>query len=120
MDQRFTNIPLLDERRIEHLLNKGTPDFIAEIVALFDERSQELLQKLNTSLADNSLSEMKKDLHSLKGISLTMGANLLGEICRQIDVFLNEGNLESGRDLIGLLPDITVRSIAAIRLRTNS
>lgn len=118
MKHQVFEAPLLDERRIEHLLkNSEGNNFSAEITNMFAVRSKELLLGLNYEGIRSNPAECKKKLHSLKGISLTMGANRMAEICVLLDKLISEGELVQASELVMGLEKTVSESLDAIRIK---
>lgn len=89
---------MLNEERIAELKDEVGADDFEEIVTLFCEEVEEMLDELSTT----SPTQMADKLHFLKGSALNIGLDAVGEMCRNA-----ENRLKTNRDAA---PDI-----AAIR-----
>jgi CheY-like chemotaxis protein/HPt (histidine-containing phosphotransfer) domain-containing protein len=82
--QLCDEFPRLNEKqllRLKHNLGDEFPRFLT----LFTSHSKTLLATLYDSLASQDLEQLKITLHSFKGMSGTMGATRLFQLCKQAE-----------------------------------
>lgn len=88
----------LDSQFIElqKLQDDCNPDFIVEVVSLFFEDSERLLNDLTTALEETDVDFQKIDghVHQLKGSSSSIGAQRVKNVCIAIRAFCEEQNIE--------------------------
>ena len=85
-----------------HDMTGGDKEMERELFALFVTSAQECLAVLKTSLSPAAAEMWRKQAHTLKGISLSLGALGLGELCKQAQ----EGFEKNSEQKIGMLADI--------------
>jgi HPt (histidine-containing phosphotransfer) domain-containing protein len=69
-------------------LMDDSTELYQEIAQAYLQEIADLGQRLNGLLAQANLSEAARTLHTFKGLSLTVGANLLSEVCRKCELHL--------------------------------
>ncbi|XP_022138555.1 histidine-containing phosphotransfer protein 1 [Momordica charantia] len=88
----------LDSQFIElqKLQDEGNPDFIVEVVSLFFEDSERLINDLTRALDEADVDFQKVDghVHQLKGSSSSVGAQRIKNVCIAIRSFCEEQNIE--------------------------
>ncbi|KAJ7567860.1 hypothetical protein O6H91_01G010200 [Diphasiastrum complanatum] len=75
LDEQFTQLQLLQD--------PNNPDFVAEVVSLFFEDSEKLLDELTRSLEQDPVDYKKVDayVHQFKGSSSSIGAQRVKNAC---------------------------------------
>ncbi|HWQ04362.1 MAG TPA: ATP-binding protein [Longilinea sp.] len=82
---------VLDERILADLrsLNQaGKPDFLKQLTDLFLEDSNLLMGQIRSTADAGEWESLRKTVHSLKGISLNLGAARLSKACGQVETCL--------------------------------
>jgi CheY-like chemotaxis protein len=79
--------PILDEETLKRInsLSDEDSDILKELSIEFYRQAQLMLNDIDHAVADQDSLKLKKLLHSLKGISLNMGAAEISRYCRQIE-----------------------------------
>jgi histidine phosphotransfer protein HptB len=80
---------LLDFNIIQSLKELGGEDgndFFKEIIDLYKEQYQLLLQKIKDCQSNNDFENLSKSAHSLNGASLNVGAKEMASICKKIEI----------------------------------
>lgn len=88
---------LIDDEKIAELRELGgdeAEEMLSELVTLFLEDSETIMQSILDALQKSDVSAVHKEAHKMKGVSLNIGANALGELCRKIELAASNGELE--------------------------
>ncbi|NER36035.1 MAG: PAS domain S-box protein [Oscillatoria sp. SIO1A7] len=94
-------------RSLWELVGEDDPEGFAEVVESYLEDLPQLLQKIQTAIAQGDASALQMAGHTLKSTSKTFGAMNLGEMCKTLEFMGRSGTLE-GAELI--LPDLISES----------
>ncbi|PKA48594.1 Histidine-containing phosphotransfer protein 1 [Apostasia shenzhenica] len=88
LDSQFT--------QLQQLQDESNPDFVVEVVTLFFEDSERLLNDLCSTLHQRVVDFKKADahVHQLKGSSASIGAQRVKNVCVSFRNCCEEGNLE--------------------------
>ncbi|KAG8648214.1 histidine-containing phosphotransfer protein 1 [Manihot esculenta] len=88
----------LDEQfnQLQQLQDESNPDFVVEVVSLFFEDSERLLNELAKSLDQQSVDFKRIDahVHQLKGSSSSIGAQRVQKVCIAFRNYCDEQNTE--------------------------
>lgn len=89
LDGQFTQLQLLQD--------ESNPDFVVEVVSLFFEDSERLLNDLTRAIDQTSVDFKKVDahVHQLKGSSSSIGAQRVRNACIAFRNFCEEQNTEA-------------------------
>lgn len=66
-------------------LRINKPDYWVKILSVFESQSGQMLDQMEKSIKENSLSSLEQIAHSMKGSSLCMGAKRLAAICSRME-----------------------------------
>ncbi|KAG5232524.1 hypothetical protein OIU76_016747 [Salix suchowensis] len=92
------NEGFLDDQfnQLQQLQDESNPDFVVEVVTLFFEDSERLLDELAKALEQQSVDYTKIDahVHQLKGSSSSIGAQRVQKVCIGFRNFCDERNIE--------------------------
>ncbi|EXB93890.1 Histidine-containing phosphotransfer protein 1 [Morus notabilis] len=92
------NEGFLDDQfeQLQQLQDESNPDFVVEVVSLFFQDSERLLNELATSLDQQNTDYRKVDahVHQLKGSSSSIGAQRVQRVCIAFRNFCEEQNTE--------------------------
>ncbi|GMI79264.1 histidine-containing phosphotransmitter 1 [Hibiscus trionum] len=88
LDEQFT--------QLQELQDENNPDFVVEVVSLFFEDSERLLNELTTALEQQSIDFKRVDahVHQLKGSSSSIGAQRVQTSCIAFRNYCEEQNVE--------------------------
>eukprot|EP01018_Ginkgo_biloba_P039852 Gb_06737 [translate_table: standard] len=88
LDDQFT--------QLQQLQDESNPDFVGEVVSLFFEDSEKLLDELSRALDQQPIDFKKVDahVHQFKGSSSSIGAQRVKNLCITFRAFCEEGNGE--------------------------
>ncbi|XP_055816826.1 histidine-containing phosphotransfer protein 1-like isoform X3 [Solanum dulcamara] len=80
----------------EQLQDESNPDFVVEVVSLFFEDSERLLNELAKALNQTNVDYKKLDahVHQLKGSSSSIGAQRVQRVCIAFRNYCDERNVE--------------------------
>ncbi|ESW16763.1 hypothetical protein PHAVU_007G183200 [Phaseolus vulgaris] len=88
----------LDEQfnQLQQLQDESNPDFVVEVVTLFFEDAERLLNELTKTLGQPSTDFKKLDalVHQLKGSSSSIGAHRVHRVCISFRNSCEEQNVE--------------------------
>lgn len=89
---------ILDEQfiQLQQLQDESNPDFVVEVVSIFFEDSERLLNELAKALNQTNVDFKKMDtyVHQLKGSSSSIGAQRVLRWCIAFRNYCDEGNVE--------------------------
>ncbi|KAE8678141.1 Histidine-containing phosphotransfer protein 1 [Hibiscus syriacus] len=88
LDEQFT--------QLQELQDENNPDFVVEVVSLFFEDSDRLLNELTKALEQQSVDFKSVDahVHQLKGSSSSIGAQRVQKVCIAFRNYCEEQNVE--------------------------
>ncbi|KAF8401589.1 hypothetical protein HHK36_012534 [Tetracentron sinense] len=88
LDDQFT--------QLQQLQDESNPDFVVEVVSLFFEDSEKLLNELARVLDQQAVDFRRIDahVHQLKGSSSSIGAQRVKNVCIAFRNFCEEQNVE--------------------------
>ncbi|KAK8589337.1 hypothetical protein V6N13_088184 [Hibiscus sabdariffa] len=88
LDEQFT--------QLQELQDENNPDFVVEVVSLFFEDSERLLNELTKALEQQSIDFKRVDahVHQLKGSSSSIGAQRVQKVCIAFRNYCEEQNVE--------------------------
>jgi len=84
----------LDDLR--RLTDAGSPDMVAELIALFLQDAPAQLSAMRAALAAGDAAALRHAAHSLKGSSGYLGARRLMALCAEVEQSARQGTLEAG------------------------
>ncbi|KAG7968601.1 hypothetical protein I3843_08G162800 [Carya illinoinensis] len=88
----------LDEQfnQLQQLQDESNPDFVVEVVSLFFEDSERLLNELAKALEQETIDFRKVDahVHQFKGSSSSIGAHRVQQVCITFRNYCEEQNVE--------------------------
>ncbi|GLT42035.1 hypothetical protein SLA2020_160580 [Shorea laevis] len=92
--ERFLDAQFL---QLQQLQDESNPDFVVEVVSLFFEDSEKLLNDLTRALDQPNIDFKKVDahVHQLKGSSSSVGAQRVKNACVAFRNFCEEQNTEA-------------------------
>lgn len=98
----------LNKETIDGILElAGGEDFIlVELFQSFLEDAQELSESIKSAADSSDWEKLKFDVHTLKGLCGTIGANPLFEVCKVLNDDLRNGKLETA---VGLANEVIAK-----------
>ncbi len=116
---------LLNQEMISQIMDiSDGPDegLFEELVGLYIIQSGEIFQAIEIAEKQNNNSEIRKQLHALKGMSLNIGAPAVGEQCTEIECMMEDPgylNLESGIRKIRVITEQTIKALKGVHNKTS-
>lgn len=92
---------------LQQLAVAGEREIVAEVLTLFQSDTESRLQDLRSAVLTGDRKRVRAQAHSLKGSAVQVGANALGQSCRQLEM-----TAETCLDLTPLLEEIATRFAA--------
>ncbi|KAL7235011.1 hypothetical protein ACSBR1_018481 [Camellia fascicularis] len=88
LDEQFT--------QLQQLQDESNPEFVVEVVSLFFEDSERLLNELTRALGQQSVDFKKVDahVHQFKGSSSSIGAQRVQNACISFRNYCDQQNIE--------------------------
>ncbi|XP_030466984.1 histidine-containing phosphotransfer protein 1-like [Syzygium oleosum] len=88
LDEQFT--------QLQQLQDENNPDFVVEVVSLFFDDSERLLNELAKALDQQNIDFKKVDahVHQLKGSSSSIGAQRVQRVCIAFRNYCQDKNVE--------------------------
>lgn len=81
---------------LESALERALDDrqFLLDLVLNFEETFPEKIDKIKSLVSTGAFDQAYKEVHSLKGALLNLGAEKAGNLAKQFEVKLKEGDLD--------------------------
>ncbi|WCJ43209.1 Histidine-containing phosphotransfer protein 1 [Euphorbia peplus] len=83
--------------QLQQLQDESNPDFVVEVVSLFFDDSERLVNEMSKALADQQSVDFKKidaHVHQLKGSSSSIGAQRVQRVCIAFRDYCEEQNAQ--------------------------
>src|SRR5690606_31497914 len=71
---------------LKELSGDGDDSFFKEIIGLYEEPAQELIDEIKFHAEEGNAEELGITAHTLKGASLNIGARLFADVCKNIEL----------------------------------
>ncbi|KAK4482238.1 hypothetical protein RD792_009385 [Penstemon davidsonii] len=115
----------LDEQfiQLQKLQDESNPDFVVEVVSIFFEDSEKLINDLATAIQQQVVDFKQVDahVHQFKGSSSSIGAHRVKNMCIALRSFCDEKNLDGSH--VSLYESLTLnvsKMLAASKTRIFS
>ena len=107
---------------IRDLENEDAPDIFANIIGLYLDKSPELLQTMQTAIAERDAESLRDAAHTLKSSSANVGALILSALCKELEDMGRAGSLlNSASKLSCLFEEYSrVKTALADELKRNA
>jgi len=101
----FTNTPILNQNNVEKFksLTQDEPELLFEIFNSFIEDSSILVKEIELSVKTSQTEKFSKGIHTLKGLSASIGASRLFQITDYLDDINKNDNFEVAKEYLPLL-----------------
>ena len=80
-------------------LAEGEGSVLLELLQSFLNDAKELSEEINSAVHDLDWERLEFNVHTLKGLSGTIGANPLFEVCKELHNDLKSGNIKTAVSL---------------------
>jgi HPt (histidine-containing phosphotransfer) domain-containing protein len=84
---------------VSRLGGKSAPEFLDRLITMFLESALTLLGELKRALADGDVAALRHASHTLKSCSATIGASLLSERCKELEMMARAGAMQGAAAL---------------------
>lgn len=92
----FTQYPLINEEVVNTLIEMaGDDSLVKELFGSYLNDLEDLVNKCNDSHQKLNIDSLKSDIHTLKGVSGTIGCERMFECCKAINDDLKSGVQEN-------------------------
>ncbi|MFA6924381.1 MAG: PAS domain S-box protein [Bacteroidales bacterium] len=103
----FNNLPLLNNETLKDIINNlnGNKSELKELFVNFIDDADELFSKIESAVLNRNFGELKIAIHTIKGLTGTIGASQLYEIIKKLESTLkdNEENFQENVKTIDLM-----------------
>ena len=70
----------------QELVQDGDFAIVGELLAVFRRDTEKRLREARNAIANGDAANLQSQIHSTKGSARQMGANVMGEICQEIEL----------------------------------
>ncbi len=108
---------LVDAKRIhelKNLLRRTTGSTIHELIRTFRESVDTSLADLTTASTEHDLSKISKQVHRIKGASLSIGAIRLAHLAERVEEATGEYGSSGFDALLGEFPGLYAETLSAL------
>ena len=104
----LNNIPILNKQTIGTIIQQanGNNTIINEIFESFVYDVQEMIYNINIAVIKGDYKQFKILIHTIKGLSATIGASQLHIVAKEIDLLLKEEKNEDALKYISCLAEV--------------
>jgi signal transduction histidine kinase/DNA-binding response OmpR family regulator/HPt (histidine-containing phosphotransfer) domain-containing protein len=88
---------------IRDMADEDDPDMLAEIIGLYLDKAPELLQALQSAVTNNDAESLRIAAHTLKSSSANLGARVLADLCKELEVMGRSQSLDNSAAKLSLL-----------------
>lgn len=116
---RFKEYPLINASTLS-MLKKNTadnPEFLTELFQSFIEDSQELIDELQQTADENKIDDFYIAVHTLKGLSGTIGCSRMFELLKHMDTLNKEKNFSDSMAYLEMLNGIFKETSEEIQIQ---
>lgn len=92
-------MPVIDKRTFDELKQMSGADFINELIDAFLDDAPDMIQNMQTAVANRDAESFRRNAHSLKSNANTFGAIELGALAKELEFMGKENNLDIGNKL---------------------
>jgi len=105
---KTSNTEILSEVKIAELreLCDGDPDFLQELVSVYESQMNELLDGFNIAVESKDFKQLKFLVHSMKGISANMGGVAVENLCRTLEKEIADKKIDNGVDVVAKVHEL--------------
>lgn len=120
----LTEEAILNKKSIQDIfeLCDKNQDTLNQLLSLYISQSNEILLKVAQALQLQEYHDLKANIHTLKGISLNLGAQKIASLCKQIENLFNENStqeLEKLLENLAILHEETKKEILSFQSNAN-
>lgn len=119
MDTTNSKTPPLDYQVLEDLEQSVGHEFKISFIQQFIEQVPLQLAALQQSVTTGDAESLRQKAHQLKGESLQIGANPLGQLCEMVEIIAQSGQLELAPTQLSQIESELKRVIVALTQVVN-
>lgn len=111
-------VPAIDQAALQAIYEMAGEDpssFLVEVIDSYLEDAPDLLQAIQTSVANGDAKELRHAAHTLKSTSAMLGATTLKELCKQLETMASNGTTATASAISGNLEAEYERVKAALQ-----
>lgn len=99
----LNNVPVLNKQTIDSIILQanGNSTIIQEIFESFVYDVQNMIDQIDIAIKNSDYKQFKVIIHTIKGLSATIGASQLHVVAKEIDQLLKE---DKNKEAISLVP----------------
>lgn len=106
---------IIDFSVIDELKDVGGDEFVAELVTMFLEQSEDIMKDIKTFSQSKDAVSLSKSAHKLKGSCLNLGAKDMGTMCQTIEHQSRENNLTDIDSNLEQLNDLYIQTSTELK-----
>lgn len=116
IDEPLLEMAVINElKEMDDDLEEDEIGFFQELTETFFEESDELLETIRQAIADGDSETIGKSAHSLKGASANIGANVLAEVCKDVEMKGKSGDISGIEPMIDTLEKIYNQTVTELK-----
>lgn len=100
---------------LKELGGDGDDSFFKEIIDLYEEQAQGLIDEIKSHAETGNADELGKTAHTLKGASLNIGAKLFADVCKNIELAGKNNNISDIDSEIKKLNDLNQLTLIELK-----
>ena len=105
----YTEDDLIDQdamSRLKEINDKVDPEFLEKVIGMFFEQAPQLVEEIRSHELKNEWELLGQKAHKLKGTSLNLGARILAEVSKQLEIKGRNKDITNIGDLVEELAQI--------------
>jgi PAS domain S-box-containing protein len=106
---------VLDARALEQLRAIGGAEFVGELAGTFLAETPSLIDALRRACVEGDAQELRREAHTLKTHGRTFGADVLADVCQQLEMLAAAGTLDGTAELVEQIAAEYGRAAAALK-----
>ncbi len=84
-------------------LYEMNPAGLKQLIILYQKEAEKNFQEMERAIQENNFKMLSRTAHSLKGASLNLGGNLVGQSCKQVEIASDQKNVDEIHAAMGIL-----------------
>ncbi len=97
----FSTFPVFNPKNMETLRQqtRNRPELLKEILDSFIEESHEIIEEIKAHIESNDIDKLSRSVHTLKGLTGTIGASRFYQLLSHIDACHKESDFSNTQNL---------------------
>jgi PAS domain S-box-containing protein len=100
---------------IKDITGDSAQEILADLIATYQEDANQKLEELQQALSDQNAGVIEKSAHALRGISVSVGAIALAQLCETLEATGKTGTLEGTTTLVSQIQQEYAKVIIALQ-----